>query len=622
MASSTVGTAIIKLSFDGSEVKAQLAKTSDQFEKVGNNAGNMFGNAWTVAAGSLISKGISKIVGEITSSLGSAINRVDIINNFPRVMESLGFTTEEAASAINTISGRLDGLPSTLNGVVSDVQKLTATMGNLNKGTVNATTLGLALNDMFLAGGKGTEAASNAMEQYNQMLAQGKPDMQSWRSILNAAPGQLNQLAKTILGASASQSELYEALQKGTVSFDQLNEAIVSLDNNGGEGFASFEDQARSATGGIGTALENVQNRIGKAVAKIIEHIGSDNIANAINDISSGFSEIADVVIGIMDFLGQNTWILDTIGAFFVGLLGMGIATKIAGFFTMLTTFAATNPVVLAIGAISAVLFLLLTHLDDVGAFFSTVFGGIAEFVGGVAEGIGNFFGEVFNGIHDALEGIGNFFSEIFGGIGKFVGGVFDKMKQVASGAWEGIKNIFGGVATFFGNIFGAAWEAVKRVFSTGGQIFMGIVDGIVGAFKAIVNTIIRGINFVVAIPFNAINGFLGILRGINILGFQPFGWVGEIGVPQIPLLAQGGYAKGASSAVIGEDGKEVVLPLENNTDNWAGLLASTLAEEMQAQEIVTNNSPITVYMTNEINNKMDAEETGRLLEQSIRRYA
>ena len=254
MASSTVGTAVIKLSFDGSDVKAELSKTSSQFKNAGTEAGSAFGNAMTVAMGSLISKGVSKIVSSITSNLDSAINRVDVINNFPKVMESLGFSPDEAASSIKTILSRLDGLPSTLNGVVADVQKLTATMGNLNTGMVNATSLGLALNDMFLAGGKGTEAASNAMEQYNQMLAQGKPDMQSWRSILNAAPGQLKQLAQTLLGATANQQELYEALQQGNISFDQMNEAIVRLDREGGDGFDSFERQARSATGGIGTA--------------------------------------------------------------------------------------------------------------------------------------------------------------------------------------------------------------------------------------------------------------------------------------------------------------------------------------------------------------------------------
>ena len=340
MASSTVGTAVIKLSFDGKDVKAELSNTASDFKKAGENAGASFGNAVSVAMGSLISKGISKAISSITSNLDSAINRVDVINNFPKVMESLGFSADDAAASISAISDRLDGLPSTLNGVVGDVQKLTATMGNLNSGMVNATSLGLALNDMFLAGGKGTEAASNAMEQYNQMLAQGKPDMQSWRSILNAAPGQLKQLAKTLLGATANQNDLYEALQKGNVTFEQMNEAIVRLDREGGDGFDSFERQARSATGGVGTALQNVQNRISKAIATVIDTIGGENIAAAINDFSSHFKDIGvavgnfvkDAMARIGDFgrfIGQNMWIVDTIKGAIASIIAIGIGNKI-----------------------------------------------------------------------------------------------------------------------------------------------------------------------------------------------------------------------------------------------------------------------------------------------------
>ena len=367
MASSTVGTAIIKLSFDGSDVKAELSKTSNQLKNAGTEAGSTFGNALTVAMGSLISKGISKIVSSISQNLDSAINRVDVINNFPKVMESLGFSTEEASASIKTISSRLDGLPSTLNGVVGDVQKLTATMGNLNTGMVNATSLGLALNDMFLAGGKGTEAASNAMEQYNQMLAQGKPDMQSWRSILNAAPGQLNQLAKTLLGATATQQDLYEALQEGNVTFDQMNEAIVRLDKEGGKGFASYEKQARSATGGVGTALENVQNRISKAIAKVIDAIGSENIANAINGISAGFEgigvEVGKVIKGVIDgvgevvrFLQHNTGIVDVIKGILATIVSLGISYKIVELqkkITNLFNVLAAHPILLVASAIA-----------------------------------------------------------------------------------------------------------------------------------------------------------------------------------------------------------------------------------------------------------------------------
>lgn len=567
---SSLGTAWIQIkpSLTGvsNSIKRELVSAS---ESGGTEGGKSFLSGFSAvsagAIGGVVASITSKITSAITSNISGAIARVDTLANFPKVMSSLGFSVDEASSSVSTMSDRLDGLPTTLNGIVGDVQKLTATLGNLNTGTVNATSLGLALNDMFLAGGKGTQAASNAMEQYNQMLAAGKPDMQSWRSILDAAPGQLNQLAKTLLGATANQNDLYEALKNGTVRFDDLNAAIVRLDSEGGEGFESFEAQARAATGGLGTALENVQNRIGKAIAKVIDHIGSEKIAEAINGISAGFSGVADVVIGIVDFLSQNTWILDLITGFFVGLFAMGIASKVMGFFTMLTTFAATNPVVLAIGAISAVLFLIMTHLDEVGAFFETVFGAIGEFVGGVATVIGDFFGGVFDGIMAGVQAVGDFFNGVFTTIGAIVGGAFETVKNAAQGAWNFITGIFSGLANFFGSIFSGAWEAVKAVFSTGGQIFMGIVDGIANAFRTIVNAIIRGINFVVAIPFNAINGFLNILRGINILGFQPFGWIGQISVPQIPLLATGGKVVGVgtdtsdSNLVALSDGEYVI---------------------------------------------------------------
>jgi hypothetical protein len=190
-----------------------------------------------------------------------------------------------------------------------------------------------------------------------------------------------------------------------------------------------------------------------------------------------------------------------------------------------------------------------------------------------------------------------------------------------AKAAWEGIMAAFGAVATWFGSIFKAAWEGVKAVFSTGGKIFAGIVDGIVKAFKAVVNAIIKGLNGVIAIPFNTINGILQGIHNIDILGAHPFEWVGTIAVPQIPLLAQGGYANGASQAVIGEAGKEVVLPLENNTDNWSGLLANALAEKFNEEDKVGGG--ITIENQNfNISSQLDAENIGHIMMQSIRRQA
>ena len=67
------------------------------------------------------------------------------------------------------------------------------------------------------------------------------------------------------------------------------------------------------------------------------------------------------------------------------------------------------------------------------------------------------------------------------------------------------------------------------------------------------------------------------------------------------------------------EAGKEVVLPLENNTGNWSGLIANAIMEQM---DIMPARSTINVYMDNTINNDMSIDELGRKFSQSIRRYA
>ena len=76
--------------------------------------------------------------------------------------------------------------------------------------------------------------------------------------------------------------------------------------------------------------------------------------------------------------------------------------------------------------------------------------------------------------------------------------------------------------------------------------------------------------------PFNAINGVLNGIRSVDILGLKPFEWIATISVPQIPYLATGGITSGATLAMIGESGKEAVLPLENNT-SWMDALADKI---------------------------------------------
>ena len=81
------------------------------------------------------------------------------------------------------------------------------------------------------------------------------------------------------MGAGHNANDLYEAMKDGTYSFDDFNKTVMRLNKQGFAQYASFAQQARDATQGIGTAFENVRNRVAKAVQKVIEAIGVENIA-------------------------------------------------------------------------------------------------------------------------------------------------------------------------------------------------------------------------------------------------------------------------------------------------------------------------------------------------------
>lgn len=121
--------------------------------------------------------------------------------------------------------------------------------------------------------------------------------------------------------------------------------------------------------------------------------------------------------------------------------------------------------------------------------------------------------------------------------------GLWEKVSSGAVAAWDGIKSAFKSVPEWFQSKFREAWQKVKDVFSTGGRIWSGIKEGIESTFRTVVNAIIRGMNTIIAVPFNRINFMLNTIRNAHFLGISPFQnlWgVNPLPVPQIPMLARG----------------------------------------------------------------------------------
>lgn len=157
--------------------------------------------------------------------------------------------------------------------------------------------------------------------------------------------------------------------------------------------------------------------------------------------------------------------------------------------------------------------------------------------------------------------------------------GLWEKVASGASSAWEGIKNAFKSVPEWFQSKFRDAWQKVKDVFSTGGRIWSGIKEGIENTFRTVVNAIIRGMNTIIAVPFNKINSMLNTIRNASFLGISPFQnmWgVNPLPVPQIPMLARGAVipANRQFLAVLGDQRNG------NNLETPESLLRQIVREE------------------------------------------
>lgn len=273
-----------------------------------------------------ITKIISSAISTINASIDGAISRIDTLNNFPKVMSNLGISSEDASKAINTLSDKLKGIPTTLDDAALAVQRFTSKNGDVKK----STEIFLAVNNALLAGGASAEIQSSALEQLSQSYAKGKPDMMEWRAIQTAMPAQLKQISSEMLGnkdaldkylksaqeyadnnpLSSTASELIEqlkavengtgdmttalgtGLRTGVISMDEFIDTIVKLNKDGTKNFQSFEKQARNATGGIKTSVTNMKTAITRGVANVISSVDKLLQKNGLGGISGVLSNI------------------------------------------------------------------------------------------------------------------------------------------------------------------------------------------------------------------------------------------------------------------------------------------------------------------------------------------
>ena len=518
-------------------VDAQLDSLSSGVDKAERSMKgfSVVGHAIGTTLGNLASNAISRVTGFIGDMTREAVTATDSVSKFKKSMDFAGFGGEEIEKATEQMKGYADttvyGLEDILNtsaqlasNGIPNYMELTEAAGNLNA----------------VAGGSEETFKSVAM-MLTQTAGAGKLTTENWNQLADAIPGASGLLQEAMLKNGAYTGNFRDAMEKGEISSDEFNQAIVELGMNDGA------VKAATSTDTLGGSWDRLKSTVVNAIQSIIEKIGVENITGFINTLST---KIEGAIPKMEDFVGKLgdfakwiddnkdnlTWLIGVIAGITVAIKGLGLASAIFGTISLLT-----GGLVVALGALVGALVIAYTKSETFRNIVNAAFAAVKKVVMDVidnlvayykllwsvlqwlwekikewASWIGNKFTEMKDSVVNTVQSLWNSVKDFFtNGIGdtwnKVVGWAvnvwnkFGEMKTNVSRAvtdtWTGIKNSFsGGISTvvnWMKDLPHKIASAVSNGKNAVKDAFKGIFNAALKAIGKPVNAIIHGASWV-----------------------------------------------------------------------------------------------------------------------------
>lgn len=549
-------------------VEAVLSAVDKNFTSTMSKADNSMGNLerssqntntsiLDIAKGVGVFKIVDAAVGMVRNSVDGAIDRFDTLNKYPVVMQALGYSASDVDKSMQKLNKGIDGLPTSLNEIVSNTQQLAISTGSLTKGTDTA----IALNNAFLASGASTADASRGMQQYVQMLSKGTVDMQSWRSIQETMPVAMDKVAKSFKNQGVnSVNELYDALQSGDITFDDFNSRLIKLN----EGVGGFAELARKNSAGIKTSFANIKTAVTKGLANVFSAIdagmknaGLGSIAEnldkakvlvnqvfsviisavppAIKLIATFIKVVGNIINVIKPFLPILLPIITTWAAFMIQLKGVGTVIKtfnllkgaitgVIGAVKILFAVMAANPFTVIIGIIAALVaaFVYFYNTNEefrnkvnqvwqsILDFIQPIVNTISEFIQSVFAALGEWWNTNQNTILSIVQTVWGVIQATFEAVVMVIQLLVTTFLAQMQSAWAVWSNVVSAIVQ-------VAWALISNIFGGTLKNILSVVTTVINQIKLVIDTVMKVIQNLIKIVLSAIKGdWSGVLDGIK----------------------------------------------------------------------------------------------------------
>ena len=338
---------------------------------------------------------------------------------------------------------------------------------------------------------------------------------------------------------------------------------------------ASFQEMSQVINAYLAPVISFIVEQLTKVLAPTLEYIGEvfRVLFNTAADILGGIADfvkgVFDIITGILTsdmdkifdgFTETGDAIMNILSTILTGLLDLTVAVLKVIWDTIVAIFQGIWDGIVAI-------------FTPLGEWFAGVFQAAWDGIVAIFTDLATWFGDRWAEVKTALSNIGTWFTDMFQKAWNGLTGIFANIGTWFGERWNDVTNALANVATWFGSIFSSAYNAVTNAFSSIGSFFSGVWStvksifvnagqavgsAVGGAFRSAVNAVLGTIE-------NVVNGFISMINGvIGMINKIPGVSLGGIGYVSLPRLARGGIVDSPTVAMIGEAGKEVVMPLEN----------------------------------------------------------
>ena len=338
---------------------------------------------------------------------------------------------------------------------------------------------------------------------------------------------------------------------------------------------ASFQEMSQVINAYLAPVISFIVDLLIRILAPAVEYIVEvfrvlfNTAADILGGVADFLKGVFDIITGILTgdmskifdgFTETGDAIMNILSTILTGLLDLTVAVLKFIWDTVVAIFQGIWDGIVAI-------------FSPVAEWFAGVFQAAWDGIVAIFTDLATWFGERWTEVTTALSNVGTWFTDMFQKAWNGLTGIFANIGTWFGERWNDVTTALANVATWFGSIFKTAFEAVKNAFSTIGSFFSGVWttvknifvnagqmvgSAVGGAFRSAVNAVLGTIE-------NVVNGFIGMINGvIGMINKIPGVSLGSIGYVSLPRLARGGIVDSPTVAMIGEAGKEVVMPLEN----------------------------------------------------------